>query len=80
MEADTERWLSYREKHASLNVFACVYWAIYALVVGFMIIATAYNGANLVVIVGLSMVLFAFFLVIYGLVIAMHHRLMRKHG
>lgn len=80
MEADTERWLRYREKHAGLQVFGCVYWAVYSFVVGFMLLAASYSGVSLVRISGVSAILLAVFLVIYGLVVYMHHKLMKRHG
>jgi hypothetical protein len=78
--ANRERWLSYRERHAGLKVFGCIYWAIYAFVVGAMLVVAGYAALSVTLIAGWSAILFAIFLVIYGFVISLHHKLMRKHG
>ena len=80
MVASRERWLVYREKHAGLKVFSCIFAAIYVFFVGLMLIAAGYTGTSVTFIAGWSAILLAVFLVVYGFVVSLHHRLMRKHG
>jgi ABC-type multidrug transport system permease subunit len=82
-----ERMLAYREKHAGWVVFRSVYWAIYVFALGaFLLFASKSNiGSaagqfNWVGFLGFAFVLLSAFVAIYGLVGALHLKLMRKHG
>lgn len=79
---DWERRLSYKEKHAGWEIFKYLYWGIYVFVVGCMlVIASQASGViNMVALSGWAVVMFAIFLVIYGFVLSLHYKLMKKHG
>ena len=77
---DWERRLSYAEKHAGWEIFRYLFWGIYVFVVGLMLIISGYTLPNMLVFAGWATVLLAIFLVVYGFVVSLHHRLMRRHG
>ena len=82
-----ERMLSYKEKHAGWVVFKAIYFAIYIFTIGaFLLYASrslgsaAPNQFNWIGFVGFALVLLSAFVAIYGLVEALHLKLMKKHG
>ena len=77
---DWERRLEYRERHAGWEVFRYLYWGIYIFVIGCMLIIGGFEQVNLMLFAGWATILLAIFLVIYGFVVSLHHRLMRRHG
>jgi hypothetical protein len=77
---DWERKLSYAEKHSGFEIFKFLYWGIYAFAVGCMLVVGGYIGFSIIIIAGWTLVLLSIFMVIYGFVISMHQRLMRRHG
>jgi hypothetical protein len=77
---DWERRLSYKEKEAGWIVFRYLYWGLYVFVVGCMLVIAGLSAPNVTVFVGWAVIILAVFLVVYGFVESLHHRLMRKHG
>ena len=77
---DWERKLDYAEKRSGWEIFRYLYWGIYVFVVGCMLVIAGYMSPNPVVFAGWGVILLAVFLVVYGFVTSLHHRLMRRHG
>ena len=75
-----KRKLEYKEKHAGWEIFRYLYWGIYVFVIGCMLVIAGYTMPNLIVFTGWAVILLAVFLVVYGFVTSLHHRLMRRHG
>jgi len=61
-------------------VFRYLYWGIYVFVVGCMLVLASNAPFNAALLAGWVAVLLAIFLVIYGFVISLHHKLMKRHG
>lgn len=76
-ELHFKRMAHYREKHSGYAVFKGIYWAIYLLAIGiFLLMVPA--SVSVVQIVGFAAVLLAMFYAIFGLVISLHYKLMKK--
>ena len=75
-----KRMLHYQEKHAAWHIFKAVYWAIYVFTVGllFMVQSIAYYPTAFTF--GTALVLLSVMIVIYGLVNALHNKLMKKYA
>jgi hypothetical protein len=74
------RMLHYREKHAGWSIFKAIYWAIYIFVVGmlFMIQSISYYPVEFTI--GSALILLSVMMMIFGLVNALHNKLMKKYG
>ena len=75
-----KRMLSYKEKHAGWYIFKAAYWAIYAFVVGLLFMVEGIGGFPVSFTFGTALVIFAIMMIIYGLVNALHNKLMKKYG
>ncbi len=75
-----ERKLAYKEKEVGLELFKCIYWGIYIVVIASVLITSGYSNPNPMVFVGWAAVLLAIFLIIYGFVAMLHQKLLRKHS
>lgn len=76
-----DRLLAYKDKEAGWTVFRHLYWGIYLFVIGGILVVAGISARpNLLIVGGWSIILFAVFLVVYGFVASLHHRLMRRHG
>ncbi|MEM3212035.1 MAG: hypothetical protein QXR85_01845 [Candidatus Micrarchaeaceae archaeon] len=80
--SDFDRYLNYRAMHSGWITFRAIYWAIYILVIGGLLIF--YGKAALPIswslFLGTSLVLLAVMIIIYGAAESLHHKLMRKHA
>ena len=79
---DFDRYLDYKARHSGWIVFRSVYWAIYLLVIGALLIV---NGKlsfpiSWAMFFGVALVLLAVMVIIYGAAESLHHKLMRRHG
>ncbi|ASI13463.1 membrane protein [Candidatus Mancarchaeum acidiphilum] len=73
------RRLHYLEKHSRWEAFKSVFWGVFIFVAGAILVYT--NGIiQTNVYFGFMMMLFAVFLMIYGLAGALHHKLMKTYG
>ena len=77
---DWERKLDYAQKKSGWEVFKYLYWGIYIFVIGGMLDKRRRHGPQPHAVAGWAAVLLAMFLVIYGFVVSLHHKLMKKHG
>jgi len=80
--SDFDRYLDYKARHSGWIAFRSVFWAIYLLVIGVLLIV---NGRlsfpiSWATFFGVALVLLAVMIVIYGVAELLHHKLMRKHG
>ena len=80
--SDFDRYLDYKARHGGWIIFRSVYWAIYLVVLGALLIV---NGSGSVLIsgtifFGVALELLAVMIIIYGAAEVLHHRLMKKHG
>jgi len=80
--SDFDRYLDYKARHSGWITFRSIYWAIYLLVIGALLIV---NGKlsfpiSWAMFFGVALVLLAVMLIIYGAAESLHHKLMRKHG
>jgi len=72
-----ERDLRYAEKHMAWHIFRAVYWSIYIFIMGMILFIGSTAGTALY---GLALLILSVFIVIYGIVYALHLRLMRKYA
>ena len=80
--SDFDRYLDYKARHSGWITFRSIYWAIYLLVIGSLLIV---NGKlsfpiSWAMFLGVALVLLAVMVIIYGAAESLHHKLMRKHG
>jgi hypothetical protein len=75
-----DRMLYYNEKHSGWVIFKSVYWAMYLLLVGGFLIF--YTSANIPpqTIAGISVVILAIMIIIYGFAQALHYKFMKRYG
>jgi len=80
--SDFDRYLDYKARHSGWITFRSIYWAIYLLVIGALLIV---NGKlsfpiSWAMFFGVALVLLAVMVIIYGAAESLHHKLMRRHG
>ena len=75
-----KRMLHYRERHAGWHIFAAVYWAIFIFVTGLIFMTQAVAGYPAAFSLGTSLLLLSVMVVIFGLVNALHRKLMKKYA
>jgi len=76
-----ERDLLYAEKHMAWHVFRAVYWSVYIFVIGMILFVDSTAGTfNSFAFYGFALLMLSVFIVIYGIVYALHLRLMRKYA
>lgn len=75
-----ERMLKYRERHQGWHIFRTLYWSIYFIVTGFLLLYYTGIGFTIPLFLGSVFILFAVMLILYGLTEALHHKLMQKYG
>ncbi|MCL4365231.1 MAG: hypothetical protein M1569_02235 [Candidatus Marsarchaeota archaeon] len=75
-----DRMLHYKERHHAWYVFRSLYWSIYLIVVGLLLVYYVQLGLTLNLFFGTAFLIFAVMLILYGLMEALHHKFMRKYG
>jgi hypothetical protein len=77
-----DRMLEYNVKHAGWIIFRSVYWAMYLLMLGILLLYySAHNVTlSLQIFAGLSFSTLAMMIIVYGFAEVLHHKLMRKYG
>ena len=75
-----QKQASSREKQSGWEVYRAVYWGIYVFVLGVLLLTTFPTAASFMSFLGWAMVLLALFVMIYGFVLSLHLKLMKKHA
>lgn len=77
-----DRMLAYNARHTGWIIFRSVYWAIYLLLLGILLLYYSVNnvGISLQVFFGWAFTILAIMLIIFGAAETLHHKLMRKYG
>ncbi|MDE1873944.1 MAG: hypothetical protein KGI04_02385 [Candidatus Micrarchaeota archaeon] len=77
-----DRMLAYQARHSGWIIFRSVYWAIYLLLLGIVLIfySAASITISLQVFLGWAFTLAGIMIIIYGATETLHHKLMRKYG
>lgn len=75
-----QRMLHYRERHHAWHIFRTVYWSIYLLIMGVLLIYYTSLSISVNTLLGIAAILGAVMLIIFGLVESLHHKLMKKYG
>lgn len=75
-----ERMLQYKESHRGWHIFRALYWSIYFMVVGILLIYYNSIFTSITLFFGTAFLVFAVMLILYGLTEALHHQLMRKYN
>lgn len=79
-EMQYRRELQYKEKLSGWQVFKAVYWSIYIFIIGVLLLTIVPQVLNTTAFAGWALALLAMFIVVYGFVISLHLKLMKKHG
>jgi len=81
---DPELWMNrklhYDEKRSGWQIFTSIYWSIFILVVGAMLIYYNTIGLTLYLFFGVVFFLFALMIIVYGFTASLHLKLMRRYG
>ena len=81
-QSDFDRYLEYKARHGGWITFRSIYWAIYLLVIGGLLVY--YGERNLPItwtlFFGTALVLLSVMIIIYGAAESLHHKLMRVHA
>ncbi len=75
-----ERYLQYRENHKGWHIFRTLYWSIYFLVIGALLVYYNSIFSSATAFLGTASLVLAVMLILYGLTEALHHQLMRKYN
>ena len=78
--SDFDRYLDYKARHGGWIIFRSVYWAIYLVVLGTLLIVSGSVPISGTIFFGVALELLAAMIIIYGAAEALHHKLMKKHG
>jgi hypothetical protein len=70
----------FREKQSGWEVYKAVYWGIYIFLLGVLMLTAVPKVLNTVGFMGWSLVLFSMFVIIYGLVLQLHLKLMKRYA
>jgi hypothetical protein len=79
-----ERKLKYMEKHSGWEIFKVVFWGMYILLMGLILLR--FNGSagapiiSLYAFFGWGLTIFAIFYILWGLSLSLHLKLMRKYA
>ncbi|MGC8676091.1 MAG: hypothetical protein ACP5T3_01055 [Candidatus Micrarchaeia archaeon] len=81
-KSEFDRYLDYKAMHGGWITFRSIYWAIYLLVIGGILV---FYGKSALMISwplfwGTALVLLAVMIIIYGAAESLHHKLMRRHA
>jgi hypothetical protein len=73
-----ERMLQYRERHRGWHIFRALFWSIYFIIIGVLLVYYNYIFTSVTLFLGTAFLVFAVMLILYGLTEALHHQFMRK--
>ncbi|MGC8647450.1 MAG: hypothetical protein ACP5SA_01375 [Candidatus Micrarchaeia archaeon] len=71
------RMLHYKERHSGWEIFKAIYWGIYILFIGMLVL---WPGMTLVNFIGYAVIAFALFFMVYGFSVSLHLKLMKRYG
>ena len=81
---DPELWMNrnlhYQERQSGWKIFTSLYWSIYLLFVGALLIFYNPLGLSLTYFFGVSIFLLSLMLIIYGFATSLHFKLMKRYG
>ncbi|MGC8479349.1 MAG: hypothetical protein ACP5M9_01630 [Candidatus Micrarchaeia archaeon] len=80
INAHMKRMLHYKERHSGWHIFQSVYWGIFLFVFGIILILQPTLGYTVEFAAGLVLIILSLMVVIYGFVIALHLKLLKKYG
>ncbi len=75
-----ERMLHYKEKHSGWYIFQSIYVGIYLFIVGLLFILQDKLGFNTNYTLGTSFVVLSLMVIVYGFVMSLHTKLMKRYG
>ena len=75
-----QRYLQYRESHKGWHIFRTLYWSIYFIVMGVLLVYYNSIFSSATTFLGAASLVLAVMLILYGLTEALHHQLMRKYN
>ncbi len=75
-----KRMLHYNERHSVWYIFRSIYVAIYLFIVGALLISQTTLHYGYDVLAGISLVVLALMVVVYGFVVSLHNKLMVRYG
>ena len=80
--SDFDRYLNYKAMHSGWITFRAIYWAIYLLVIGSVLIVYGKTSSPISwpLFSGTAIVLLAVMIIIYGAAESLHHKLMKRHA
>lgn len=75
---DWERQLEMMEKRSGFEIFNSIYWGLYLFTLGLLLL----SGRNLSdkLLVGISVTILAVFVIVYGFVLSLHYKFLKKHA
>ncbi len=80
--SDFDRMLDYQVRHTGWIIFRSVYWAIYLLLLGTILLYYSVRNIDisLQAFFGYAFTIVSIMIIIYGFAEVLHHRLMRKYA
>ena len=75
-----ERMLHYREKHSAWYIFQSIYVGIYFFIVGSLFVLQGQTKYDTRQTFGISLVILSFMVIVYGFVMSLHAKLMKRYG
>lgn len=75
-----KRMLHYRERHSGWYIFRAIYIGVYLLLVGFILMFREALNFSITFSAGVSLVILALMVMLYGFVASLHLKLMKKYG
>jgi hypothetical protein len=75
-----EKHAIFREKQSGWEVYRAVYWGIYVFILGVLLLTAFPAATDFMSFFGWSLVLLALFVIVYGFVLSLHLKLMKKHA
>ncbi|MCL4375516.1 hypothetical protein M1394_01830 [Candidatus Marsarchaeota archaeon] len=75
-----DRQLHLNERRAGWSIFRAIYWGIYFIIFGSLLIYYSTLGLTVPLFFGIVIFIFAIMLIIFGFVEAMHNKLMKKYA
>ncbi|MGC8710738.1 MAG: hypothetical protein ACP5RF_04005 [Candidatus Micrarchaeia archaeon] len=74
------RMLHYNERHSGWQIFTSIYWSIFILFVGALLIYYNSLGLNLNLFFGLILFLLGLMVIVFGFTTSLHLKLMKRYG
>ncbi len=77
-----DRMLDFNVKHSGWIIFKAVYWAMYLLVLGVVLLFDSVHNVTipLETFAGLALSILAMMVIVFGFSEVLHHKLMRRYG